>query len=233
MIIIEFNGLPGSGKTTIAKGLYDECVRNELSAVLYSRGYSRHYIIRKIQWGIRAFLYLLFTPKNLVRVVFKLSQHDNYRYKWDWLINYNRIKWYDNKADFLIVDQGAIQSVLSIIYNNCNQGQNNLIDDKAIGAFINGFNDYFSKCVIVNCNAPIESCVNRAKERPIILNSRTEKDGYGAYIKQQAQLDELRHYVHNVAYTAIDIDTTLSIACSVDSIMQLCGGLHKNRLIEC
>lgn len=220
MLICEFNGLPGCGKSTISNHLVTSCQREGISAKVYSRDYSDNATIRKAQWAARIAACRFRVPANIIRAVSSLSGSDNNRYRWDWIINYARICRM-NDVQILFVDQGAVQTVLSLLYG---QSEVSIYENKSIDEYIRAFSGYFSNCLIVNCVAPVSVCIQRTqvrRENEQVPMSRLESDGESAFCKQEKQLSELRILLEPIAKRCVAVDTTKDIAASARLLLDV------------
>ena len=158
-IIIEFNGLPGSGKTTVAKILkkkleekYGVEVRSHYERKTWHRNvYSillcpRYY---KLLISINNYSKLFFKKKAFVRRLKIANFVREYR---------NFLS--DNNRSVLLIDQGIIQAVISLAH------QDKLPSPDSLGDVVCKIGIATLPIVIVNCNLSPEISAERVKTRP-------------------------------------------------------------------
>lgn len=158
-IIIEFNGLPGSGKTTISKILKEKLTKDYGIEVKsrYARR-SRHrkaYSILlcpryyRLLISLNKYSKLYGTKRSFVR---RLSIANFVREYYNFV--------FDNKKCALLIDQGIVQGIISFAHQD-SLTTSEYLDDVLLNC---GFEKL--PIVIVNCNIDIEEAVKRLNQRP-------------------------------------------------------------------
>jgi thymidylate kinase len=216
-IIIEFNGLPGSGKTTIAREL-----KKQLDALGYKTTFS--YFRRKIH---RYWFTVVFNPQywELVLSVSKFSktiQRHNSFLKYLYAANYIR-KYNDfnnqTEKNVLIIGQGFLQALISLSH------QDRLLVSEQLDAVlrISGMDNL--RMIVVNCNIKESVADSRITCRPkngCRVESMGEDERMLTLRVQRENLDVLRKKIIETCprVTCLDIDTTDSVQNCADEIMR-------------
>lgn len=157
-LIIEFNGLPGSGKSTIAKALGKE---------LEANGRTVAYSYYRCEFH-KNFKSVLFSPRywSVLRILSnyaKLLPKRKYTNRLLSMLSYVRMYCdfvTDIPNDYLIIDQGIIQSFVSLAH------QDNLIKSELLDSAILSMRLNDLSLFIVNCNVSSEVSNERVKSRP-------------------------------------------------------------------
>lgn len=157
-IIIEFNGLPGCGKSTVCRAL--ENLLNEkkitTSQRYYRKAHHQHFsslLFDYHSWIITfiAILYSLTIKPLRVRKLYPFVLASFYRM-------YRNFR-SDNKNTVLLVDQGVIQAFVSLSF----------LDDLKINRLCKWLVMFYCsqkvKFVRIDCNSNIESAAHRIKSR--------------------------------------------------------------------
>src|SRR5699024_6726391 len=159
--IIEFNGLPGSGKSTIANSLISELEELDYKLLTYAEifEYKKNnlFLIIKLLFSIRHvhFLFIWYCiivlKKSLINIreIKKILHFLNHITLLKWAI-----KKHEN-IDFIIIDQGNIQNLLSIAHFR------QINNTKVLGKLTEKFNEYFNNYMIVNTHVNVEVTINR------------------------------------------------------------------------
>lgn len=158
-LIIEFNGLPGSGKTTIAEALKKEleemgyCVSTSFFKRSYHR-YGKLVILNPVYWG-------------LIRTIIKYSSFFEEKKSHSTILRVvNFIRSYNDfvkskRNDILMVDQGFIQGLISLAHQDL-LPQISYFDEVLKKSKIDSFN-----LVCVNCNVNESVSNERIISRPM------------------------------------------------------------------
>lgn len=206
-IIIEFNGLPGSGKTTISK---------ELKKILESNGYSVVTNYFRFYWNRFPFKILtipyslkLYTlARDYSRSILPMRKRTHLHKIVYWFRMYKQIIKYSS-ADFALIDQAFIQDLVSIAWLDAIPHSNKC---DAIVKFLKEEEINFIR---VDCANNMELSVNRIKERPQIghlFESIDDVELYGILKIQSHNFDYVRETFSQILKNQyiIKIDTKLS-----------------------
>lgn len=216
-IIVEFNGLPGSGKTTISKLLKKKLEDSGHSVITqYFRYYWQRYTI--------PFLIIPYCPKLYKKVraysetilpVQKRTHMHSFVY---FLRMYNQIKKY-SKADFALIDQAFIQDSVSLGWLDP------MPHSEKYEAIVNELKIRNVEFIRVDCVNNINLSMERIKKRPqighffeSINNSQLEE-----ILKIQSNnFDYIRDVFSSVFdnQTIIEIDTQLSPEINAEIIKE-------------
>ncbi len=159
-LILEFNGLPGSGKTTITNKILEI---NDGGTVKYITTYNKNFLSSylKSSWfnyGCLQFNRVL-SPFLSAYNYHKTSlRDDRLLLLYFFRQYYNYI--HSGKYEILIVDQGIIQALLSVAHNS-------LIKDLALlGSIVEFLADKGVRFIRVNCISNVLLSDIRVKQRP-------------------------------------------------------------------
>ena len=233
IIFLEFNGIPGSGKTTLANRLIAE-MRDEPYSVE-----SYHQIIKK---PTRKNL------KNLLLYLFKIkpSSYKVGYYAWRHLIankklsheNWLRVisivvlfdlyqkKSLDNQGEVILVDQGIMQQIISMLY------ESELIVDKYVKKIISFTKKRNLGIVIINVDLNISDSFKRLSQRQGNISRIQKLNKEKAIITlevQQKNFIKIRKIITDYEFQSIDIDSQARID---DNLLLLKNYIimNKNRL---
>ena len=204
--ICEFNGLPGCGKSTVAWALFLYAKNSGIHTCYYTRGYSANPLVRKLQWILRITHSRIRLGASVYNSIVHLgkSAGASRRYIWDVIINLDRISNIKD-AELIIVDQGLIQGILSIICQSDQQASLEPMIKQVIAVCI----FYLKNCLLVHCQAQPELCLERTqlrKQKGYQEGSRAENQGMSMFLKQQQLLDKLRSAFNNASAQEISIN---------------------------
>ena len=216
-IIIEFNGLPGSGKTTIACQLRHELesLSCKVSFNYYKRRFHRFALLVFLNpryWSLikEIFLYSrLFTKKRFLT---------NILYVASYVRKYNDFA--DNsKNGILIIDQGFVQSLISLAH------QDNLPQSDRLDNIIRKSGIDKMPLFIINCDVeemvsddritsrPKNGCrVEKMSETERLLTLKVQKENFIILRKK------IETVCPNLAFA--NIDTNVAVHDNVDIIIQ-------------
>lgn len=214
--IIEFNGLPGSGKTTISQVL-GQYIKKKNGTVSFK--YFRHWYHDYTYSMCMSPLYY----NRAIRFV-KYSQcldnHHSLRYS---LLPLKFIRMYehfvrDNKQGVLIIDQGFIQGMISLTHTE-------LFPQKELLLSLlkaSGLNDL--PIVFVNCKCSIDKTTDRLLTRQTQgsrLQQINKNELKNTMSVQEQNLTYIRSSVNKVCpnIKSIAIDTELSLEYNAELIM--------------
>lgn len=214
-VILEFNGLPGSGKTAISKELMELESSSKEEYVLYEDVLKDEFPKSKLL-EIGWLLFLFINPSNLLFLYYSLSLFKNveqitserlrrmYRLMRMYFI-YKRI-FKKIKPRVIIVDQGILQQILSILY----------LDSLKNEVVIKKLFLYIKKTIpsycLVNTNVPVHQVVGRIRNRGK-LDSRIDLLSADQILPalelQRENLEKIRSLLSIEKVQSLTIDTTL------------------------
>lgn len=206
--IIEFNGVPGSGKSTIANN-----IRLSNKDILFTNDIKKHYFnnnkIKTLYYFIRYADFKLFILLLYSIIKLKLYNKDSIvkiKNTYGIAIMYKIINdKFNNKV--IIADRGIIQEIILMIYTKSNI--NYLYVDKL---FKYVFSKY--KLYIVNCKLEVEEIISRCNKRMKDTDKTKiamSKEHFRLRVKKNREVHEhiwnLVKSLDSIKY--IDIDTNL------------------------
>lgn len=224
-VIVEFNGLPGSGKTTIAREVKKELEKEGKKVVLQ---------FFKAKWDKNCYSMLLYP--SYWRLVFGMYRYSGFYQAggnlYRSLLLASFVRMYREfvkmgKDDFLLLDQAVIQLFISVAHQNeflCTQELECLL--KLIK-----FNEM--PIVIVNCNVK-ENVSNQRIEKRSLNGSRVEsmsfQERYSTLEIQTRNFNIIRDVVRRLYpdLLYIDIDTSEPLDRSVEIIMSNIDGFYNS-----
>ncbi len=203
--IIEFNGLPGIGKSTITNCLEELCIQKGVS---FYRSYYRKPINR------RAFS-LLFRPslfRFLPSILLYAKKQKGGTRKYKYVIGtlaivrqYVDFKKYV-KNGILVLDQGIIQDFISIAHAS------RIVNVGLTSTIMKKFKKHHIQFTRIDCDLSVEEVFNRLRNRSN-GGSRIEKENDANAMKfleiQKRNLMSLRHELDSIPYYShISIDAS-------------------------
>lgn len=205
--IIEFNGLPGTGKSTIA---------NYIESILKGQGYVvyREYFCNQHQRNNKSLFFsmrwlLLIAKICLLSLSIKpLKNRINGIIAF---VKYLRMYYVFYKIEtnaILITDEGIIQAITSIFHLD------RIEDDSIVKKILNLVKDRGMLIFRVDCKSDVELSSSRIEQRGLTgarLDSLEPKKRIDALMTQAANLDVIRSLSSEALYwSAIAVDTSLS-----------------------
>lgn len=194
-IIIEMNGLPGSGKSYLSGYLYLSFIEygyktvliNEMMEELVNTKHSkrilnilRHLSVAEYLCGIKYFFDI--RPWRIERLKFIFLLWETYASYYTFIKN--------SSADILIADEGGIQRILSIIFPEIVPEQ---FFDRAIRNL-----RLKNHIVIINMNISVEKALDRIINRKSLqgrIDRMSDAEKNNALIKQWFQLEKIREKI--------------------------------------
>lgn len=222
-IVIEFNGIPGSGKTTtmyevkkmlremkikeipspkVGSGQMDKASHTGFKSLLFSKELRKMYIL-----FLKAFL--------LVRPLTKE--------RWGFM-NLTYGYWYRakkmemlNRQGICIWDQGIIQGFISMAY------QGKITNETKYYKYIGRLMDDLGCVICINCNIDVETAMKRMTTRKLsggrLYHIKTDRELREALMTQKEQFEMLRKIsVKN----SLDIDMADDIGQNAKKIIKFC-----------
>ncbi len=216
-MIIEFNGLPGTGKSTTA---------NELKAQLERRGIkcyntfdtSNGKLLKKIRYVFNGTYWLLYLSINFVKNCVKTDEIDKYEVLgiltkfYNIYRDFNKIK----PKDVLIIDQGLVQGVLSLVHTG------EITDTKGLEKIIRFLKKKNIEFVSVDCICSKELCVDRINKRGRAygrVDSKSKTEMQDILNLQEQTLQIIRGFF-DAEYPFVEIMTTDTIDVNVSRIVE-------------
>lgn len=206
-VVIEFLGIPGAGKSTIAKELINHLINSGYKVADYSD--AKKYIQlsstrrKKLSW-----LLLLLANIRLVAWLFKFRPL-NLRYRLGHLLD---ALWIEKqltkttfaKFDYVIVDQGASQALSAVLdtskYNT----------EHAVTHFLNKAYDRKEK-LLITCFLDSKSAYKRLKYRSDVYNQ--------GKLDNLKNIDEIKLMYHAISYNIEQI--TNWVKCNGYNVLEL------------
>lgn len=181
VIILEFNGIPGCGKTTTANLLFEKLRDLNYKVITFKELLNNEIKIKKINLIVDLFkISNLRFAYNIIKlclytkpIKFSRFKYAKTAYIYYYIMNHLQIE--KKKYDFIICDQGLIQIILSIMYIDIFSKKlhvNKLID-KSLACFTNL---YYINCIVD---------ISTAKDR---IRSRNLKQGRLDFIMDDDEL---------------------------------------------
>lgn len=168
MNIIEFNGIPGSGKSTLVDNLYNKMILQNMK-VIKSNDIFLEYRASKLQKKIAINIAMFFKSFKVTCLAFKfslnygLNRHNIKRVRLLLLLIYLMKREKENKdIDYFLYDEGIIQFISSIAYDK------RIIESKSLILLLNAINSQLSNLYFVNCIVPLNISIDRIKNREAI-----------------------------------------------------------------
>ena len=167
MIIVDFNGLPGCGKSTYASEVYKKMVSNGDMCYLLNK--NEYVLSDKIGNKINDYMRLLILPNLIYNLkLFSKWKQNKFDRKistkekiWKTLrivVLYDKIHRLSKKEGILLIDQGIIQDYADF-YINKEHSYNDLLN------YAKKYFDIAKKIIIVNCDITEEETIRRIRKR--------------------------------------------------------------------
>ena len=209
--IVEFNGIPGSGKSTVERVLNDLCLAHQYSICREGELFSE-----KNRWKKWVFvLSILFYPKyfSLFIKVFLVGLSSFSRTKKTiplkvsltiLYLTYSLIKRKKENDDFIIISEGYVQ-LLSNIYD-----YSSLVMNHQLESLISKIFTLFDDILIVNCyidkELAVERVNNRKKEQCLNSIDKLDQEVMIKFMSfRDKNLRVIRKYIKDISVNSIDI----------------------------
>ena len=179
-LVIEFNGIPGSGKSTISDALEEKLKKQGLTVVSYREHFKKYSHNRKYQ----LYCAVKHAPQVLryyflLRIYISKIKMDKMMYKYfiASVLDFGvKLEFLDKTtADVIILDQGIIQELLSIYHIK------EIVTNNSIIKIFNYLSEVFKNLVLVNVEIPIEIACQRVNSR---LNGKSRVDNITDFTQQ-------------------------------------------------
>ncbi len=216
-IIIEFNGLPGSGKTTLSKKIIDNLRKNNINGMLYQE-YKEMY-----QKKLKLIDMLFFAFKLLNISNWKFLYYTFFCANKDYKLNKNRFKktysvlyFYINMKDMkkrsdidvVVFDQGIVQAIISIIYLD------GFYSEKYIKGILKCLNKTIGEMHIINIDLSIDGALERVMDRKNLLCKIDRMNVVDAQEMLEINyniFDKIRGIINDINFKRLNIDGNLHI----------------------
>lgn len=215
LILLEFNGIPGSGKTTLS---------NRMIANMKDMNYtieSYHRVIKKpTRKNLRHLTRYLFSIKPssfklgyfVVMYLFtnKIFNQENWRRVISLIILFDlyQKKSLENNDEVIVVDQGIIQQMISMLYKS------ELIDDKYVKKIIKYTKKKDLGVCIINVDTDVKESFDRLSQRKgniSRIQTLSNEMAINTLNTQQNNLCKIRKIINEIDLESIDINTKESI----------------------
>ena len=206
-MIIEFNGLPGTGKTTVGK---------ELNKVFLEKGYTcffsynipKNIIARYISYIFDGSLYLYYLGLIFAKKLTGSFRKENLQIPLILVYFYQMYKnfQYYNPHKVLIIDQGIVQGIISIAHTD------KMAEDKSLKKIFNFFSKKGISLYSVNCLCDVELSKERIRGRNTTggrLDVVSDDELIKALDVQAENFDFIRNCANDL-FKCVDIDTAIS-----------------------
>lgn len=223
-IIIEFNGLPGSGKTTVANILKRKL--NEKYGFEVWNHYERKPWHRNVYSILLCPRYykLILSIKSYSKLFLKKRAFGR-RLKIANFVREYRNFLSDNNRSVLLIDQGIIQAIISLAH------QDNLPSTDYLSDVICKTGITILPILIVNCNLPPEISAERVRIRPsngCRVEKMDEQHMLASLKIQYDNLESIRSLLYGFSPRMIvEIDTALNPEENANKVLDL---VHKSLL---
>lgn len=218
--IIEFNGVPGCGKSTVCQEMYQYYKENTDQRIIYYENPLHKNIIVKFSQCFYILCKALIVKKQRKFLLSSLHFADmmlrqnglsinilcqlQYIFKTIIIADYCE-KWKrDNRTDIILIDQGITQYIVSALYGIKYKRE-------SIGFFFSEICFYSDDCYVIECIADIKRVVNRLQKREN-GKSRIERlccEKWEEELLQQRKIfDDMRQEYSKYIKNTIRIDTT-------------------------
>lgn len=215
LILLEFNGIPGSGKTTLSNRIITNMKDMNYAIESYHRVIKKptRKNLRHLTWylfsikpssykmGYYAVMYLLtnkiFNHENWLRVISLIILFDLYQKKS-----------LEDNDEVIVVDQGIIQQIISMLYKS------ELIADKYIKKIIKYTKEKDLGLNIINVDLDIKASFERLNQRKGNVSRIQTLSNEMAILTlntQQNNLYKIREIINEIDLESIDINTQESI----------------------
>ena len=168
-VIIEFNGLPGCGKTTIAEALLKRLNAYKATVLYDIPGGIIHRLFKAfVDGSIPFILYCLLILKDFKSSTFSEKKY----YLMTAYGHYQQYLHFMNYSDkrYLVVDQGLVQDIISFAFRD------KLENEKYVEQLINFcLKKYNGSLLVVNCSVSVETSLQRISKRGKTDGSRLDR----------------------------------------------------------
>ena len=217
-LIVEFNGLPGAGKTTLVRMLQQKLLSRGNDPIL---SYNR--VRYQFRWYLPLFMpsyFSLIHDINVYSRQFASKSKLLLRLAYVYYVKMYRNFVSDKLNSTLLIDQGTIQSLVSLSY------QEKIKNKYVLEQILQDSRFDTLPIIIVNCNIDILDSINRMHSRPQRegwrINDLNDNDLQNTLFIQAENFSILRSSIKKIYpyIHMIDIDTQEPLQNNVDKIIQ-------------
>lgn len=217
-VIIEFNGLPGCGKTTTTNHLIGMFEDNRFKvARLFDINMNKPLmIVNSLKYKRLKFLFAIISlaatikPFNKKRIKVALVTYYI-------LLKYSMLP--KTKYDVVLVDQGIIQSIISLYHIDSMDTESKRVENTLKYLF-----DFHKSLTIVNCNSKTNTVFSRIKKRKYNGGRFDQMDEHSRHknlIKQEISFDKIRNILQKVDFRQFSISTEDSVEKNSEFLYEL------------
>lgn len=220
--IIEFNGLAGCGKTTLARALKEELTKSGFRVVLFGEAYHifKEHLVQNI---IKCFRWRLFFQYIMLFSIIGRKKENTVHIYWVALTISIVYRWclIDKKFDYILCDHGLIQNYVSLL------GFEAIEDHDRFHRCLTSILKAESNVYLVNCNVPIELSCQRIRIRKKTIGRldviRDDLILEKLLRRTESHFFVIRHIVRTVPkeWTMIDLETDKPTSENVQKIFNL------------
>lgn len=216
--IIEFNGLPGAGKTTVTNEIIKILSFNNIDCLVwkhmllgqnYSKIYKLFYFLSKI--NVKELLYLFLIATSIKGFDWEMIKR---------ILISERIciayRTHSSNKSVCIIDQGIVQAIASMTLKK------EVINTQRFQFYSNKLFARF-KCVYVNAIVDLDVSINRLRTRTVDNNGRLDKINNGR---------ELKELVNRQLFVLSLLRATPALANSVNIDMNLNPVTNSNTILN-
>ena len=195
MIIVDFYGLPGCGKSTITKGVYEKLKKLEIDVNLFNKNeyleenkikknYFKDYIRLLLPHNLNFMFEIIFNMKKYKKNQ-KILKQDLKERIWKELrlvILYDKLA-YTKSDSVILVDQGIIQDFSDYLMFRD-------ITSEIIEKYLKKYTQSKNKFIFVNCEISVNESINRIKSRnrKIYAFDYLEDDELNEFLTEQQKI---------------------------------------------
>lgn len=220
-IIIEFNGIPGSGKSTTMYEMKKKLKEIKIKEISPQRiiaqdvSYKEILFSKEIREAFIIFLRILLLVSPLTKERWRFMQL-TFRY-WCGVRKLGMEK--PRQTEVCILEQGIIQGFVSIAY------QGKIRDEEKYCRYIGRLMESLNYVLCINCNVDIETAKKRLKNRKLsggrLYQIKSDKELEEILLHQKEQFEKIRKIsIQN----SFDIDMENNAEENAEKIVKYCVG---------
>lgn len=216
-LIIEFNGLPGSGKTTLSSHIADYLNKNNIRCLLY-QDYLKLNSRKSKVLKVSNFLFELMKPSNWPFIYYSTSflksaglwSRDRISRLRSMFYMYMNIKKLIKKEsiDVIIIDQGVIQTIISILFLK------NLSCEEQVNKILECLSETITKFCIINVHVDVDLVSQRIVKRQKMssrIDRMNEEEARDYLLANSRNFNKIRKIISEINIQHLNIDTFLDV----------------------